>query len=251
MIPAVAADRVTARRILAFVAVGALATGGGVLLASTAGADSSGNVRFTATITGTFTSTGSETDKNCARENPDGSTTKFSTAATSSEDVRFHSTRGALFIANKLPGEMLFGSGGLPVSARFTKSSTLTNDGSPPGCVPNTKPQTTCGTKAVQVHVLIQGLGTKFATIVYHVTKPNSNLPPGEPLANCQLVFNEPRWTDFSSGQARIPMSKFLRTANRTLVFHGSSGASHEHHDSELDTLVHGKVSWTLTLKRR
>src|SRR3954451_7642324 len=121
-----------------------------VLLAAAAPAHARPATRvanFNASLQGTYTQQGAETNTHCWRSETNGDTTYFTGTHTASENDSFQSVKPVKLTVSRLRGQRTFDAGSLK---HLRTTFTINRTGSPPDCTPsdrfNSEPPD-CGTK--------------------------------------------------------------------------------------------------------
>jgi hypothetical protein len=219
-------------------------------LPATASAESA---KFRASLSGTYSHTGTTTNDNCVQ--PDGSFDgkQVSLTASSSESDTFKSVKPVTLEASHFGRDKTFAAGSLkqlPTKFTLQRESGLSGTATPKGCHPNedqfaNKPD--CGTKTKTYRIRVYGRSDKSA-FSFGFSNGYNTIHPDDPFTGCFLAGGG-QWPGYVlSGAAPVKLSKIFNRRVRTIVVHGqNSGTTHE---EGMDGSGTFRLSWTLTLKR-
>ena len=229
-------------------------------LAASSTANAGGLVRearFTARISGTYTTQGTVTNTRCERAAPDDTVTFFTATGNASERTSFRATRGALLGVSLTRGERYIAAGGppIPVSATMDRASTLESSSEPLGCKPGPRSTMSCGRRTRAYRLAVFSPVRRGFVLSYNFSSGFSTTFPDDPF-ECPPVAGQSWWGGyFSRGNGRGAVSPALLFNRRVrrIVVRGAlrlsprrSSAAEGWSASSSATLT-----WTLTLIRR
>lgn len=230
--------------------VTALLAAAALAMPATANAESA---KFRASISGTYTHTGTTTNDNCFQpDGADGGKT-VSLTASSSETDSFRSVKPVTLEASHFGRDKTFAAGSLKqLATKFTlkRESGLSGTSTPKGCHPNDDQfadQPDCGTKTKTYQIRVYGRTDKPA-FSFGFSNGYNTIHPDDPFTSCFLAGGG-QWPGYVlSGAAPVKLSKLFNRRVRTIVVLGeNSGKTHEEGMAGSGTF---RLSWTLTLKR-
>lgn len=210
--------------------------------------------KFRASLSGTYSHTGTTTNDNCYQPDGTGDGKTVSLTANSTESDSFKSVKPVTLEASHYGREKVFGAGSLKTLAtKFTlqRESGLSGASTPKGCHPNDdqfadKPD--CGTKTKTYKIRVYGRSDKSA-FSFGFSDGYSMIHPDDPFTGCFLAGGG-QWPGYVlSGAAPIKMSKLFNRSVRTIVLHGENSGTTEEEPGASGTGTF-RLSWTLTLKR-
>jgi hypothetical protein len=207
--------------------------------------------KFSASLSGTYTTSGTETDSNCSVPTPNGEdeAVPVTQHGKASERDSFRSLAPVALTVSRVRGQHTFDAGSFArLRTAFDIARTSTAD--PPYCHASDAGflHPDCGSLRRTYSLWVYGR-TDRPAFSFMFSRGDSPYHPEDPFSECRLFGG--RWIGYleNSGAAPVPAARLFNRRSGRIVVHGGTGGSlHETNGEEKGTY---KLAWTLTLKRR
>ena len=173
--------------------------------------------RFNVTISGTFTSTGSETDTGCHYEDVPGEVVQFTKTTTVTDRARFSSHGRGIVEVSSLGGPPLAGMIKIPSGTAALTRSRASN--TPRPCSPSGLPDR-CGSKSRTVRFGVWGRTTRSA-LGYELRNRTGPVYPDDPFTECPLVGSQISWGKLRPRPTKVSRAKLFDRRVRRIVVNG------------------------------